>query len=174
MKMRVSATFVSTHSEMSHRFAVEQEHFDFVVRRELLAVLSAAIGGSVDGLEGSSVDRGNLERFEIKIFKAADVDGFDLVATAVLTCRKRRDAACFAERMVDDLLVEMIVGERIFARNQLELIGRNKRQNRSLAVAHGAIAFDRVRQIRCHLEFHVSAMTAAGICLHAHGPFEGC
>ena len=52
-----------------------------------------------------------------------------LIPLSIRAAAEGSDSAGFAEKMMDQLFVELIVGQIGFAGSQFELIGRNKGQN---------------------------------------------
>src|SRR5690348_2679941 len=103
------------------------------------------------------------ERLEIHVVEAARIhrdhglSGFHRVSAA-----KGGDAAARAEKVVDVLLVEEVIGEIPFALEQLEFVGADEREEGSFATAHRAVAgHDFFVEIDRGLVANLAAVTAA-------------
>jgi len=80
--------------------------------------------------------------------------------------RERLDAAHLAEHVMDDVLVELVIGQHVLTRKQRELVGGDERQQRAAAAAHRAVAADdRLGEIDLHLVADLPALAAALVCL---------
>jgi len=102
----------------------------------------------------------------VHVIEAADVDGHRGRAAGAGSPRERFDAAYAAEKMMDVLLVELIVGQDVLARLQLELLGGCEREQCPRAPAHRAIATnDGLGEIHADLVSNSPALTSARVGL---------
>src|SRR4051812_24462884 len=98
---------------------------------------------------------------QVDVVETAGVDRHHRPVRA-LAARKRTDAAALAEQVMDHLLVELVVGQRLFALLQRERVNRNEREQRPGARADGAVALgDGLREIDLHAIPDCAAVTAA-------------
>src|SRR5262245_48145357 len=74
-----------------------------------------------------AVERRWLERGGVDVAETAHVDGEHLLSVRRLAARERADAAGRAEQVMDRLLAELIVGDRVLALQQPELRRRHER-----------------------------------------------
>src|SRR5206468_10765458 len=83
-----------------------------------------------------------------------------------LSARERPDAARLAEEMVDHLLVELVVGQRLLALLQHERGRRHEGQQGAGARADRAVALrDRLREVDLDAVAHRAAMTSAAVAV---------
>src|SRR3954453_13977428 len=95
--------------------------------------------------------------------EAADVDRAHLGAILGLAACERVDPAVLAEHVVQVLLAELVVLERVLAREQLEVRRRDERPHRSDATPDGAVALHHLVEGHGRFVAHVSAVTASGV-----------
>src|SRR5207302_3953267 len=104
------------------------------------------------------------------VVEAAGVDG-DHRSARPLPAREGADAADPAEQMMDVLLVELVVGQRLFALLQREGAGGHERKQRAGARADGAVALgDGLREIDVDAIAHGAAV-AAPVMGVGHGKY---
>src|SRR3954454_24140433 len=97
--------------------------------------------------------------------EAADVDRAHLGAILGLAARESVNPAVLAEHVVQVLLAELVVLERVLAREQFELRRGDERPHRSDATADGAVALHHLVERHGRFVAHVSAVTASGLLL---------
>src|SRR3954465_13783011 len=97
--------------------------------------------------------------------EAADVDRAHLGAILGLAARESVDPAVLAEHVVQVLLAELVVLERVLAREQFELRRGDERPHRSDATADGAVALHHLVERHGRFVAPVSAVTASGVLL---------
>src|SRR5450432_28868 len=93
-------------------------------------------------LPAAPVELRDVQRVELDAVEAAHIDGDVVAAVAALAAREGLDAARGAEEVVDGVLIEFVVGERVLAGEQRELRRGHEREQRAAAAAHRAVAGD--------------------------------
>jgi len=79
--------------------------------------------------KAAAIDLLHLQRVGLDAVEAAHINGHHVSAVArPFATGKRLDAAGRAKQVVDDVLVELIVGQIVFAGDKLEITGRRKGQ----------------------------------------------
>src|SRR5580698_3192754 len=105
-----------------------------------------------NGFNGVAVDAAHVDADAVRM-RAGNVEGFY--------------SACGAEKMLRDMRVEGIRGERFAAADQFESIGGYDQMQISVFAANRTIAVRHFQlRRRDHLEADSTAMTAAGVCGH--------
>src|SRR5689334_3463841 len=112
----------------------------------------------------------DLERLEVDPFDAAHVDGRHGLPVRSGSLAERSRAARGTEVVLDDVLVEHVRRHVLGLRPQLELLARHEPQQRSLALAHRAVARQHFADLAFHVVGDLAAMTAASI-VHPLPPF---
>src|SRR4051812_19360077 len=77
-------------------------------------------------LHALAVEWCDTERLDVDAVEAADVDCHHVAAVGSLALRERSHTAITTERMMEDFLVELVVGEIVAARAQRKTGGRNE------------------------------------------------
>src|SRR5262249_41815280 len=77
----------------------------------------------------------------------------------------RADAAAWAEQVVDALLAELIVGERVLSLDELELRRLDEGPERAALGADRTVALQRLGKFGFDLVAHLAAMAAAAVGL---------
>ena len=98
--------------------------------REWLEVRS--VRSPVEVLDGELV--------ELDAIEAADVHGDRIGTVPALATGERFDAAGAAEQVMDDVSVELVVGDGVFSRDQSERRRGHEVKERACAPAHRAVA----------------------------------
>src|SRR5437879_6098000 len=111
--------------------------------------------------QAPAIERDERERTGINPIQTADVDRDRFSATLFLPARERTDPALSTEQMVDDFLVELIIGQFVGPCAQRKLLGRDEDPQRAALGADRAIACKDLREIRGYVIAHLAAMTAA-------------
>src|SRR5690349_20486653 len=115
-------------------------------------------------LGAAAVEVLDLQLLGIDAIEAAHVDRGHRLAARAGAARERLDAAGLAERVVNDVLVELVVGQLVLALLELELLDRRERQQRAGAPAHRAVAGEHgLREVELDGVADHSAMTATCI-----------
>src|SRR3954452_24544665 len=78
-----------------------------------------------------AVERRRLQRRDIDVVEAIDVDRERLLAVRRKPLRERTDAAVLAEKMMDFLLAELVIRQGVLALDELELRRLGKRPDRA-------------------------------------------
>lgn len=107
-----------------------------------------------------AVERRYGEVLGIYSIEAAYIDSYFREGN---TLGKRLHAAGFAEKMTYPLLVELVFGDRFFARSKGKCIFVHECEDKALFVAVRAIALDEVCEICFDLVPYCSAVASAGV-----------
>ena len=108
-----------------------------------------------------------MERREVNVVEAADIDHHCRLAIFVGTTRERLGAADLAEEMRDALGIEAVFGERVFAREESKLLSGDKCQYEAFLLAVRTIARHRMREVR--LDFIPHGFAMASSCVFHKG-----
>ena len=113
------------------------------------------------GLETSSVELGWRHCSDIDAIETAHVDGDHRASVRIVALRERSNAAGRAKQVMNDMLVELVVRQRLAARQQPKLGEWHECQDRSALLANGTIAGDQTCKIRFDLVANQAAVAAA-------------
>jgi hypothetical protein len=112
-------------------------------------------------LEVSALEWDDWKSADIDVIQATDIDGDRITAVWRLAATKRAHAAMAAKQVVDDVLVELVVGQVVSAGLQLELICAREGPQCATLGADRAVAGDDASQLDGYLVAHSPAMAAA-------------
>src|SRR5262249_23057458 len=101
------------------------------------------------------------ERVRIDVVEAPDIDRDHLAAVRPLAAREGLDTAGRAEEMMDDVLVELKIGRRAFACEQLEIARRGKGEQVRDPAATRAIARYDLADVGRDFVAHGAALASA-------------
>src|SRR5262249_2922150 len=92
------------------------------------------------------------------------------LALRVGAARERLDPTLAAEHVMDDVLVELVVGQYVLALLELELLDRGEGEQRASAAAHRTVARnDRLREVELDGVADRAAVTASRVRGGGHG-----
>src|SRR6185369_8070583 len=117
----------------------------------------------------SAVEMGDGDGRKIDAFQAANIDRSHLVSFGILAFGVGVDAACRAEAMLQEMLVEQVDARIFFRRGELERTPGNEPEERSLALAYRTVARQAVLDLALDLEGDGAAV-AASLVSHGDAP----
>ncbi len=109
----------------------------------------------IDLLRGQCID--------VDIVQAPQIDDPHFIAVRCLAVAERMNAARRAEDVMGDFLVELVILEHFFARQKLELVCRNEREQIPCFAAYRAVAGNSAFEAHGDFATHGAAMATASV-----------